>query len=669
MGLSILRSTSISTPISSSKSKPIFSTLVRSSFASISPTKCVTPTTLFVSATPFFTASPKRGFRGGIVAMAAAGSLRKSEEEWRAVLSPEQFRILRQKGTEFPGTGEYDKFFDEGVYNCAGCGTPLYRSLTKFNSGCGWPAFYEGIPGAINRNYKFSKYYNIGMAQDDHSQVKPKPSPQLVEPRISTMIPTASWFTPKRLLAIFCVINLLNYVDRGAIASNGVNGSKGTCTEGGTCTSGSGIQGDFNLNNFEDGVLSSAFMVGLLVASPIFASLAKSVNPFRLIGVGLSVWTLATLCCGFSFNFWSISICRMLVGVGEASFISLAAPFIDDNAPVTQVGSHLGWRYAFWVESLFMVPFAISGLFMKPLQLRGFVPADSKKTLTPETVASGVQVMEASNGKDEPLSLKAELRDKSSNDHSKSKSVTQIFEKFSRFLNDMKELLLDKVYVVNVLGYIAYNFVIGAYSYWGPKAGYNIYHMTDADLIFGGITIVCGIVGTLAGGFVLDYMSNTLSNAFKLLSITTFIGAAFCFGAFLFRSMYGFLALFSIGELLVFATQGPVNYVCLRCVKPSLRPLSMAMSTVVIHIFGDVPSSPLVGVLQDNINNWRTTALILTSILFLAAGIWFIGIFLHTVDRFDEDSEHQVSNVERSNTMPLLQEKTGETSAFPAQSQ
>ncbi|KAG4960597.1 hypothetical protein AAZX31_13G235800 [Glycine max] len=152
MGLSILRSTSISTPISSSKSKPIFSTLVRSSFASISPTKCVTPTTLFVSATPFFTASPKRGFRGGIVAMAAAGSLRKSEEEWRAVLSPEQFRILRQKGTEFPGTGEYDKFFDEGVYNCAGCGTPLYRSLTKFNSGCGWPAFYEGIPGAINRN-------------------------------------------------------------------------------------------------------------------------------------------------------------------------------------------------------------------------------------------------------------------------------------------------------------------------------------------------------------------------------------------------------------------------------------------------------------------------------------------------------------------------------------
>ncbi|KAI3770081.1 hypothetical protein L6452_01202 [Arctium lappa] len=99
-----------------------------------------------------FSYRSKRGFRGGIVAMAGSDSVQKSEEEWRAVLSPEQFRILRQKGTEYPGTGQYDKFYEEGVYSCAGCGTPLYKSTTKFNSGCGWPAFYEGLPGAINRH-------------------------------------------------------------------------------------------------------------------------------------------------------------------------------------------------------------------------------------------------------------------------------------------------------------------------------------------------------------------------------------------------------------------------------------------------------------------------------------------------------------------------------------
>ncbi|KAI7730405.1 hypothetical protein M8C21_025350 [Ambrosia artemisiifolia] len=89
------------------------------------------------------------GKRGRVVAMAAA---HKSEDEWRAILSPDQFRILRQKGTEYPGTGLYDKFYEEGVYSCAGCGTPLYKSTAKFNSGCGWPAFFEGLPGAINRN-------------------------------------------------------------------------------------------------------------------------------------------------------------------------------------------------------------------------------------------------------------------------------------------------------------------------------------------------------------------------------------------------------------------------------------------------------------------------------------------------------------------------------------
>ncbi|KAF9951279.1 hypothetical protein BGZ72_007193 [Mortierella alpina] len=76
----------------------------------------------------------------------------KSDEEWRAVLSPEQFRVLRQKGTERPNTGEYNKHTDKGVYTCAGCHTPLYTSTTKFSSGCGWPAFFDAIPGAVGRH-------------------------------------------------------------------------------------------------------------------------------------------------------------------------------------------------------------------------------------------------------------------------------------------------------------------------------------------------------------------------------------------------------------------------------------------------------------------------------------------------------------------------------------
>lgn len=76
----------------------------------------------------------------------------KTEQEWQATLSKEQFRILRQKGTEAPGTGQYNKHFEEGIYGCAACNAPLYKSTTKFDSGCGWPAFYDSIPGAITRH-------------------------------------------------------------------------------------------------------------------------------------------------------------------------------------------------------------------------------------------------------------------------------------------------------------------------------------------------------------------------------------------------------------------------------------------------------------------------------------------------------------------------------------
>lgn len=68
-----------------------------------------------------------------------------SEEEWKKILSPEVYYIARQKGTERPWTSKFEKFNEVGTYYCAACGNALFKSDTKFDSGCGWPSFYEPI--------------------------------------------------------------------------------------------------------------------------------------------------------------------------------------------------------------------------------------------------------------------------------------------------------------------------------------------------------------------------------------------------------------------------------------------------------------------------------------------------------------------------------------------
>jgi peptide-methionine (R)-S-oxide reductase len=71
----------------------------------------------------------------------------RSEDEWKKILTPDQYYVLRQKGTERPFTNKYDEHFEPGDYACAACGQVLFSSDTKFNSGCGWPAFYAAQAG------------------------------------------------------------------------------------------------------------------------------------------------------------------------------------------------------------------------------------------------------------------------------------------------------------------------------------------------------------------------------------------------------------------------------------------------------------------------------------------------------------------------------------------
>ncbi|XLS27741.1 peptide-methionine (R)-S-oxide reductase MsrB [Flavobacteriaceae bacterium M23B6Z8] len=90
-------------------------------------------------------------------------AVEKSEAAWKAQLSPEEYRILREKGTEYPHTGEYNLHFEKGMYNCRACNAPLFKSDQKFESGCGWPSFDDALEGAI----EYHKDHSFGMVRTE----------------------------------------------------------------------------------------------------------------------------------------------------------------------------------------------------------------------------------------------------------------------------------------------------------------------------------------------------------------------------------------------------------------------------------------------------------------------------------------------------------------------
>ena len=92
-------------------------------------------------------------------------TVNKTDEEWKKILTPEQYHVLREKGTERPGTGEYNEHSAKGVYVCAACGTELFTSDQKFDSHCGWPSFDNNIAGGDR--VKQVKDFSHGMVRTE----------------------------------------------------------------------------------------------------------------------------------------------------------------------------------------------------------------------------------------------------------------------------------------------------------------------------------------------------------------------------------------------------------------------------------------------------------------------------------------------------------------------
>ncbi|KAL6752636.1 major facilitator superfamily domain-containing protein [Haematococcus lacustris] len=428
-----------------------------------------------------------------------------------------------------------------------------------------------------------------------------------------TAYPLPRWYTPLRLLAIFCATNLFVYMDRGLIASNGVNGSPRTDT-----SPGSGIQGEFGLTYFQDGLLPAAFMVGLLISAPIFAEVCKQYSAFRLMGIGMAVWSAACMLASAAPNFGLFITCRAFVGVGEASFVALAAPFIDDRAPpllkarwfaafylCIPVGfalgyiaggllaPALGWRSTFLLEGLAMLPFVAFAL----------------------TGGAGW-----GEGKAEGNAV-----------------GRRWLHHVRSFLRDVQMVGSQPVWLLLAAGYTLYVAVMGVYAYWGPQAGRALFFPEgqgeQADLVFGGVTVITGVLGSVAGGVLLDWSGGTMRHANLICMASVLLGLLVLLPAFLAtHSFPAFMTAFGVGQFLIFSLQAPVAVVQMWSVPQPLRALGASLITVLIHLLGDVPSPPLLGLLQSKLSSglppdaaaekWRVSMSLVTMLL-LFSGLLF----------------------------------------------
>eukprot|EP01102_Stenamoeba_stenopodia_P010583 TRINITY_DN3210_c0_g1_i2.p1 TRINITY_DN3210_c0_g1~~TRINITY_DN3210_c0_g1_i2.p1 ORF type:complete len:544 (-),score=119.94 TRINITY_DN3210_c0_g1_i2:346-1935(-) len=418
--------------------------------------------------------------------------------------------------------------------------------------------------------------------------------------------PRKGWLhSPVVLLVFFTSCNLLNYFDRGAMGA--LVGTIGT---------------DFDLSFSQRGILGGAFMFGFMVFSPLFAHFAKVYSSTKLMTIGLFIWVLAAAGAGFSVDFYSLTVARTIIGIGEASFAALAPVYIDDIAPyyrrtlwlscffaATPVGAAAGfilggtiqklwrWEYLFWGEAVAMIPFVLLCFFI-PVSKDVVFKHNPEKDANPD-VDEGV------------------IKD-------------------SDFWSSLCGLVKNSCYVCTVLGYSSFIFVVGALSYWCTNYLEEQLHMDPfwAGLGVGIVTIFSGLFGTAFGGLLLDRLggSQGKEGATRALKLA-FICACVCFPtalfAFLVDPIWLFFLLVVPAEFFLFASTAPINGALLSIVSDDQRSFAMGVCIFVIHLIGDFPSPILVGAIIDFFKPYSYSDNVRIGLLFPCFWlVWAVGFLL-----------------------------------------
>jgi MFS transporter, Spinster family, sphingosine-1-phosphate transporter len=414
-------------------------------------------------------------------------------------------------------------------------------------------------------------------------------------------------------LALLFTINMLNYVDRYTLAAVGPVAREDL------------MPNDPNVLT-KMGILFGVFMVTYMLFAPLFGWLSDRYSRWRIITLGVVLWSVATWASGFATGFWSMLFFRCLVGVGEAAYGPAAPAILADMFPVRlrgkviaifyiaiPVGSALSflvagfilehfakpgesaWRQAFHLMLWPGLLLAVLCLFMREPK-RGEVEGGMVEKPKPPTWA------------------------------------------------DYKIIIQTRSFAYCVLGMTAMTFVMGGIVNWMPE------YMLEREMAEGkgvavdvndrlqrekalepitknmGIVIILsGLLSTLAGAWIGDLLQKKYGGAyFYVSSIGMFLGFA-CFLAVLFLPLqYAWYAIFA-SICCLFLNTGPTNTILANVVHPSMRQMAVAICILVIHTFGDVISPSIIGFLAETTGGLKNAFLIISGLIVVSGILWWMG--------------------------------------------
>jgi MFS family permease len=392
---------------------------------------------------------------------------------------------------------------------------------------------------------------------------------------------------PTSLLVVLTGLNLFNYIDRYVLSSVLEQ-----------------IKNEFQFDDAAGGWLATAFMLGYFITCPFFGYLGDRMKRKYLIAGGIFVWSLATVLTGFASDYWHLIVYRVLIGVGEASYATLAPGLISDtfqpkkrnNAftifysaiPIgaamgvllgSHIGSNYGWHNAFiWVGA----PGLVFALSLLPFR-------------------------EPERGESEGKALDPEYLKKPG-------------------LKDIWKVLWIRDYALCVWGYVAYTFALGAYAHWAPSFLTRVHGMTQtaAGEFFGLVMTVAGLFGTFLGGFAATALQKRISNGYAWsLTFSSGVAVPLLFVMLNSTDLFVVQTSFAVAVFCLFLSTGPVNTLCIEAVPPNVRASAMAGQIFLIHAFGDVWSPYIVGHISASAGDNLVLGLKITPwALTVATGFW-----------------------------------------------